>query len=95
MTAPPRPFSALTEKTFFPLGMVILALGAVAGGAWWLSAMYTNQVTFSIQVNARLERIERALDDSSAHMVTDRDMRIWVMTLKSQNETLKIPDWVH
>jgi hypothetical protein len=95
MTAPPRPLSALTEKTFFPLGMVTLALGAVAGGAWWLSAMYTNQVTFSAQVNSRLERIERQLSDSSAQMVTERDMRIWVMTLKNQNDGLKIPDWIH
>jgi hypothetical protein len=94
VTVPPRPLPALTEKTFFPLSIVIIALGAVAGGAWWLSAMYTNQVSFATQVNARLERIERQLADSSAQMVTERDMRIWVMALKNQNDTLKIPDWI-
>ena len=91
MPEPGRPLTALTEKTFFPLSIVIIALGAVAGGAWWLSAMYSNQV----QMNLRLERIERQLADNSAQMVTERDMRIWVMTLKSQNEALKIPDWIH
>jgi len=73
------------------MGLVAVALVACCGGAWWLSAMYSNQ----IQVNARLERIERQLADNSASMVTERDMRIWVMTLKSQNDGLKIPDWVH
>jgi hypothetical protein len=87
-----RPLATLTEKTFFPLSLVIIALGAVAGGAWWLSAMYSNQV----QVNMRLERIEKALADNTAQMVTERDMRIWVMTLKAQNkDKLEIPDWIH
>jgi hypothetical protein len=86
-----RGISTLTEKTFLPIGLVAIALVACCGGAWWLSAMYANQV----QMNSRLHRIEHALADNSASMVTERDMRIWVMTLKSQNDTLKIPDWVH
>lgn len=81
---------ALTEKTFFPLSLVIIALGAVAGGAWWLSAMYANQ----IEVNHRLDRIERSILESNSNAVTEHDMRVWVMALKAQNESVKIPEWV-
>jgi hypothetical protein len=87
-----RQFTALTDKTFLPIGLVTVAIAACCGGAWWLSAMYANQV----QVNNRLDRIEKAIAENASSSVSEKDMRTWVTMLRNENKagTISVPEWV-
>lgn len=39
--------TTVTEKTRIPIGLAILAIG---GGAWWLSALYSSVRALEVQV---------------------------------------------
>jgi len=74
----------INEKTRIPLGIAVATITAFMGGAIWLN----NSLN---KIDARLALIEGGTRDR----FSGADMRIWVMQLRLDNPTLKIPEPSH
>ena len=75
-----RPLT-LTERTLLPIGIVVTILAGACGGTWWMAAICN-----------RLDRIEAAIHESTAHGVDQRDLRMWIMSLKQANgDKIQVP----
>ncbi len=73
--------NTITERTRIPLGIAVATITAFLGGAIWLN----NSLN---RIDARLVLIENGTRDR----FTGRDMKLWVLQLKFDNPTLKVPD---
>lgn len=73
--------SELTEKTKVPLGLVIATIISFIAGALWINNSLNeirNELTLiKIGVNSTLSA---------------RDMELWILRLRHDNPTLKVPD---
>lgn len=70
----------INERTKIPLFTMVACIGAFVGGALWISNALN-------RVDARLAAMEQRVSDRW----TSTDMRIWVMQLKMDNQSLKVP----
>lgn len=75
--------SELTEKTKVPLGLVAATLVAFLGGALWIN----NSLN---QIRSELALIKFGVDNT----MSSRDMEIWVMKLRLENPSLKVPELI-
>lgn len=72
--------STINEATLIPLGVAVVAAGTIIALVWNLSAKAS-------QVLARLDTIERKLND---HW-TRADQLEWIIHLRESNPAMKIP----
>lgn len=73
--------SELNEKTKVPLGLVITTLIAFVGGAIWIN----NSLN---QIRSELTFIKYSVSSQ----FTMRDMELWIMKLRAENPTVKVPE---
>lgn len=76
----------LTQETLIPIGLAATVVAGVAILSWRISASY-------VAIETRLEQIEKKLNDGAAQNVSERDLRLWMMTLRDKNKALDIPEW--
>lgn len=84
----------LSEKTWVPASVAVAAVGLFMGAAWWVKGTLAEIVFEQRLTSERVGRMEKQLDDIASQNVSERDMRLWIMGLKRENEgKIAVPEW--
>jgi len=82
----------LNKDTLLPLGVVIVVITAVAGGAVWLNSKLQSINYHMEKLNIEVTNIKKQLDLAEQDHWTYREMRLWVELLKAKNTGIDVPN---
>jgi len=78
---------ALSRNTSITLGLLILILGGVVAGTWWLAHLDA----WTKRTDDRLLAIEDAVRDGTSDRWHGSDMARWVELLQKNNPDIDVP----
>ena len=81
----------ITRLSGISLGLCILAVGAVGGGAWRAASFWSEWNTWTGATDKRLERIEKMVESVTRDVWTGADMTRFAERLRAQNPDLQVP----
>ena len=81
--------TTLSKDTKINLGLVILLIGSIIGGAFWIKDSIAENTVKLLLVEHRLATIEQSI--SNDDHVNKMEFTLWKESLAASNPSLKVP----
>ncbi len=83
--------TTLDKRTLVPIGLVVSVIVAVVGGAWVVNdAKHAIELKL-VQIDTRLEGIQKEMFSRTNDRWRETDMVHWAELLKAENKEMTVP----